>query len=191
MKSKLSPRRLPVWMRLWAALSLIAAVASPAPAFAVAAAAPEQSPAADQADKPMLIYDVKQEKVVGAIPNSEDIRREAEGWLKKAKSITPKVKIGYDNGIIIRIPFEPALPVSQAGLSFQCRDLFVVIPSEKKQNPQLLAFSTEDQTYIYEGNMKAIKPFLEKYDLMHWLLARPKKQPAPAPDTRLGNSVKQ
>ncbi|MFC6231510.1 hypothetical protein ACFQI7_27195 [Paenibacillus allorhizosphaerae] len=188
MKSTLSLRRLPVWMRLFAALSLIAVVALPVPAFAFVS--PDQKPAAEQAEKPVLIYDVRQEKVVGAIPNSAAIRQEAEGWLKQAKTISPKAKIGYDTGIIIRIPFEPALSVSQAGLSFQCRDLFLIIPSEKKQNPQLLAFSTEDQTYIYEGNLKTIKPFLEKYDLMHWLLARPKKEPNPAPDTRLSDSVK-
>ncbi|TVY05544.1 hypothetical protein [Paenibacillus cremeus] len=149
------------------------------PGLAAATAAAQEEPAAE---KPVLIYDVNQERVVGAFPNAPDIRQEAAKWLGKAKHISTKVKIGYDSGIIVRIPFEPLLQVTQADKTYNCRDLFVIIPAadRKKEHPQLLAFSAEDETFIYECKLSELKPFLEKHDLMHWLLNRLKKGSHPA-----------
>lgn len=120
---------------------------------------------------PVLVYEVRRDAVVLAISNNVEIRQAAADWLEQAGGLSHKFRVGTDSGIGIRIPFVPLLPVRLHGLTFECKELLVLVPgaSSPKQNPQLLAFSAEDRLYVFDCSYPALRPFLEKHGLLRFL----------------------
>ncbi|ALS23805.1 MULTISPECIES: hypothetical protein [Paenibacillus] len=148
---------------LWAVIALLLMLP-----MLGAAVAPNSNAGSQQESvpAPVLIYDVKQDKVVQAIPNTAELRQEASDWFQRVGGLSGRFSVGANSGIVIRVPFQPPLPVTKAGLSFQCKELFVILPShEEKESPQLLAFSTEDKTFVFECSYQVFEPFLKKYNI--------------------------
>lgn len=148
---------------LWAVIALLLLL----PALGAATAPNSNSvPQQESAPSPVLIYDVRQDKVAQAIPNTAELRQEAADWFQRVGGLSGRFSVGANSGIVIRVPFQPPLPVTKAGLSFQCKELFVILPShEEKENPQLLAFSAEDKTFVFECSYQEFEPFLKKYNI--------------------------
>ncbi|WP_054973924.1 hypothetical protein [Paenibacillus sp. A3] len=134
-------------------------------------AASRSAPDDAAAPSPVLVYEVRRDAVVLAISNKAEIRQAAAGWLEQAGGLSGKFRVGTDSGIVIRIPFVPLLPVRLYDLTFQCKELLVLVPeiSSPKQNPQLLAFSAEDRLYVFDCSYPALRPFLEKHGLLRFL----------------------
>ncbi|MBP1157092.1 MULTISPECIES: hypothetical protein [unclassified Paenibacillus] len=131
-----------------------------------AAVPPSSNPQQESASPPVLIYNVQQDKVTQSIPNTGELRRDAADWFQRVGGLSGRFSVGANSGIVIRVPFQPPLPVTKAGLSFQCKELFAILPShEEKENPQLLAFSAEDKTFVFECSYNDIEPFLKKYTI--------------------------
>lgn len=132
-----------------------------------AAAFPNPKPGSEQESaSPVLIYDVRQDKVTQSIPNTAELRQDAANWFQRVGGLSGRFSVGANSGIVIRVPFQPPLPVTKAGLTFQCKELFAILPShEEKESPQLLAFSAEDKTFVFECSYKEFEPFLKKYNI--------------------------
>lgn len=117
----------------------------------------------EAAPPPALIYDVEQDKVIRALPNTAELRREAAAWLEHAGGLSGRLRVGANSGIVLRVPFHPPLNVAKTGLSFQCKELLAILPRPgQKESPQLLAFSAEDQTFVFECTYEEFETFLKK-----------------------------
>ncbi|MGF7033243.1 hypothetical protein J2T17_004167 [Paenibacillus mucilaginosus] len=150
-----------------------AVLAAVAAAVFLSAALPSSPPLARAASirdgafvPPVQIYAPALDQVVRTLPNTRDIRRSAETWLAAAGGLSPRLRIQEESRLVLRIPMHPPLPVSKARLIFHCRELFLLVPlPETKENPQLLAFSTGDGTYIFECTWETLRPFWKEYGL--------------------------
>ncbi|WP_426451511.1 hypothetical protein ACP26L_05335 [Paenibacillus sp. S-38] len=127
---------------------------------------PARSPREGAFVPPVQIYAPALDKVIRTLPNTQDIRGSAEAWLNAAGGLSPRLRLQEESRLVLRIPMHPPLPVSKAGLTFHCRELFLLIPAPgAKENPQLLAFSTGEGTYVFECTWDTLRPFWNQYSL--------------------------
>ncbi|PWK16350.1 hypothetical protein [Tumebacillus permanentifrigoris] len=139
-----------MWKRVVTSLLLVVTLVSASPVQA--ALEPEK----------IQVYDVKKQEVVKKIENTEQLQAEAKKWLGSITGPSPRVNMGADKGLLVKIPMDPPTRVDNEWLAAQITEINLILrPGDK---PALLLYSDQNQAQVFEFTHDVTK-FLKKVHL--------------------------
>ncbi|UHA76230.1 type IV secretion system protein VirB6 [Paenibacillus sp. 481] len=108
---------------------------------------------------PVQLFDMRQERIVKTIPNTEQFQTEAKKWLASTTGLSPQISIGERCGYIVRIPLRGAVSVPLQNASLSVNDVFLLYCPDKE--PLLLVFSADRKPFMLQFSAN-VKPFMEQ-----------------------------
>ncbi|MBL0385359.1 hypothetical protein JJB07_01755 [Tumebacillus sp. ITR2] len=112
----------------------------------------------------ILVYDVKKQEVVKKIDNTPALQQEAKKWLDTVTGLSPRVNLGTDKGLIVKIPMDPPTRADNQWMNAQITEINLILrPGEK---PAMLLFTEENLPKVFEFTHDVGK-FLRKTHLQY------------------------
>lgn len=94
------------------------------------------------------IFDVKREKVIKIVPNTEGIQVEVRKCLKKINNITKRLNPIPTDGQIIKIPVQPSIMINNQWMNSLVDEVKIILPTNDK--PLFMIFDDENKPYFFE-----------------------------------------
>ncbi|KEO83417.1 hypothetical protein [Tumebacillus flagellatus] len=112
----------------------------------------------------ILVFDVKKQEVVKKIDNTPALQAEAKNWLGTITGLSPRVHLGMDKGLVVKIPMDPPTRVENQWMNDEITEIDLILrPGEK---PAMLLFSEDNQARVFEFSHDVDK-FLRKTHLRY------------------------
>ncbi|WP_102272997.1 hypothetical protein [Cytobacillus massiliigabonensis] len=99
------------------------------------------------------IYDINQEMVIKTITNSPLIRKESELILQGINDIYKKFNPIPEQGLLVKVPLEPAIHVSNQWINTLVDELIIFYPEDEE--PFILVYDDENNTYFFTISQKS------------------------------------
>lgn len=105
------------------------------------------------------VYDVKKQEVVKKVENTDQLQAQAKKWLGSITGLSPRVNMGADSGLVVKIPMDPPTRVDNEWMTAKITEINLLLrPGDK---PALLLFTDQNQPLIFEFSQDVTK-FLKK-----------------------------
>lgn len=132
----------------------------------VAAAYASSQPMARFAPTPMApavqLFDVAQGRVVRSAPNSMAFRRLGESWIASIRSAWGGFRLDPESGYVLKIPFEPAVPVSNGWYRGEVRELYIMWDPAKPHDTRMMLLGRDGNPRVFYLKADA-GAFVEKF----------------------------
>jgi len=110
------------------------------------------------------VFDIDLGKVVARLDNNEDIQQEARRWVKAITGPAVRPMIDPKHGIIIKVPVQPEVQVSNEWMKDSVVDVFLPVSPATLDTPLLLLFTKDNKPLMFTFKYD-LRPFLKQYGL--------------------------
>lgn len=104
------------------------------------------------------IYDIEQETVIKTITITSFIRKDSDKVLQGISSIYKKFNPLPEKGLLVKIPLDPAIHVTNQWINTVVDELIIFFPEEEE--PFIMVYDDENNTYFFSINKKVTMEIL-------------------------------